>query len=132
MLVGIGLADIKEIPSHVQSVAAFVAMRMGEGAQSEAMAGSVVVGFTVCGFLCVYLWTRLYMRRELRIADESAGEIRALRWALTTGTGRGDVDEIKTAIQTIKEDMRTRGPQDSPGDSGSAGDAPSSNPKSKK
>lgn len=69
ILVGVGLTQITTLPENLRQVSTFVARGLGEGPSAPAFAGSILVVFTICGFLQSYLWTRLYLPGEFRQAD---------------------------------------------------------------
>ncbi|MBI5774578.1 MAG: hypothetical protein HZA89_12645 [Verrucomicrobia bacterium] len=82
ILVGAGLTQINKIPGKMKELGDFIACGMGGTDADRAFAVSLIVFFGVCGFLAVFLWTRLYMaallepeavknlRKEFSEADE--------------------------------------------------------------
>lgn len=70
MLIGVGLIEIKVIPGKLTTVAAYIAKGLGNGEQAEAFALTILIYFSVCGFVFGFLWARLYLPRWFREADE--------------------------------------------------------------
>jgi hypothetical protein len=71
ILVGAGLTQIATLPEHVQVLARYFAPGLGGTPSSEPFATGTLVYFAVCGFLVVYLWSRLYMAGALALADRA-------------------------------------------------------------
>jgi hypothetical protein len=65
ILVGVGLTQIGHLGGALATVSKVVAAGLGGAAalqRSDAtVAGATIVYFLICGFLSVYLWTRLYL-----------------------------------------------------------------------
>lgn len=70
ILVGVGLVQIKVIPGEILALAAYLAKGLGGGEQAEAFALTLLVYFSVCGFVFGFLWARLYLPKWFREADE--------------------------------------------------------------
>jgi hypothetical protein len=68
ILVGVGLTQLNEMPTLMKKVSAFLAGGFG-GHDSGAIALTILVFFTVCGFLFAFLWTRLFLAGEFLNAD---------------------------------------------------------------
>ena len=71
MLVGVGLVEIKTVPTKLQSVAEYVAPGLGQGPHATTFAAAILVFFAACGFLFGFLWARLYLRRWFSDADRA-------------------------------------------------------------
>jgi hypothetical protein len=69
ILVGVGLVQIKAIPGKLVELARYIANGLGGGVQAEAFALTVLIYFSVCGFVFGFLWARLYLVRWFREAD---------------------------------------------------------------
>lgn len=69
ILVGVGLTQLTELPKHLQSLSAFLATGFQGILRPQVLAGSVVVYFSISGFIFTYLWARLFLAGELREAD---------------------------------------------------------------
>lgn len=69
MLIGVGLVELKVIPGKLRLAAQFFAKGLG-GDTAEAFSLAVLVYFSVCGFVFGFLWSRLYLPRWFREADE--------------------------------------------------------------
>lgn len=70
MLVGVGLVEIKIIPGRLKALATYVASGLGKTESAEVFALTIIVYFSVCGFVFGFLWARLYLARWFREADE--------------------------------------------------------------
>jgi hypothetical protein len=69
ILVGVGLTQLREIPAGIETLAGRLGPVLGNSAGSGAFAVTVLLFFAVCGFLEGYLWTRLFLAGEFRLAD---------------------------------------------------------------
>jgi len=69
ILVGVGLTQIGAIPETLQKIAGYLAPGLGNFASSPMFAIAILIYFLICGFLLVYLWTRLYLAGAFRRAD---------------------------------------------------------------
>ncbi len=72
ILVGVGLTQIASIPAAFKTVVDIVKVAMGSGEDSAAIAGSVLVGYLLIGFLATYLWARTRLGQALRLADSDS------------------------------------------------------------
>jgi hypothetical protein len=70
MLVGVGLVEIKVIPEKLKELSTYIARGLGNGQSPEVFALTIVLYFSVCGFVFGFLWARLYLARWFREADE--------------------------------------------------------------
>jgi hypothetical protein len=70
MLVGVGLIEIKVIPGKLKGVAAYIANGLGDNDQARAFALTLLIFFSVCGFVFGFLWARLYLKRWFTEADQ--------------------------------------------------------------
>ena len=70
IIVGVGLTQLSKIPPKLDGLAAYISNGMCGDQSSKAFALSIIVYFSVCGFLFGYLWARLYMIEAFRAADE--------------------------------------------------------------
>lgn len=62
ILVGAGLTQLNKIPGKLGQLSAFIAKGMGsDTGPNEAFAAATIVFFSICGFLAVFLWTRMYL-----------------------------------------------------------------------
>lgn len=69
ILVGVGLTQLSKLPEKLQSLAAYLGKGLGSEPSAPVFIGLLLVVFNLSGFLLSYLWTRLYLPRELRQAD---------------------------------------------------------------
>lgn len=70
MLVGVGLVEIKVIPSKLVRLAAYVAMGLGNNDQAQVFAMALLAYFGLGGFVFGFLWARLYLPKWFREADK--------------------------------------------------------------
>ena len=70
MLVGVGLVEIKIIPGKLREAADYIASGLGSGEHAETFVLTVLIYFSVTGFVFGFLWARLYLPRWFAEADE--------------------------------------------------------------
>jgi tetratricopeptide (TPR) repeat protein len=76
ILVGLGLTELKQVPTHIYRAAAYVAPSLYLPAKAQLSTarihavGAIVVFFSILGFLTGYLVTRLLLGSLFRDADE--------------------------------------------------------------
>jgi hypothetical protein len=68
IIVGIGLIELKNVPGHLESVAAYASRCFGENV-CLAFAGALIVYFFLLGFFSGYLLTRLFLSKAFANAD---------------------------------------------------------------
>jgi hypothetical protein len=112
IIVGLGLTQLNNIPHKLDQLAQYVAQGLGGDKQSSGFALSVVLYFSVCGFLFGYLWGRLYMLGLFREADLEK-RVQELEEKLTVkdlverqldpNVQESDSAEIQEAIRTASE-----------------------------
>lgn len=71
IIVGLGLFELREIPSHLMSMAAFMAGT--DHPECRPFAAAVIVYFAAGGFLFGYLYTRLYLAGAIYRAVSQMG-----------------------------------------------------------
>jgi hypothetical protein len=69
ILVGVGLTQFNNIPDLFDRVGGYFGLALGTSPGAPKIAIAIILFFSVCGFLFGYLWTRLFLGRELAIAD---------------------------------------------------------------
>lgn len=72
IFVGLGLVQLQRVPEHLNRAATFIAYGLTNG--SKFFAGSLIVYFSLLGFLGFYLITRLYIAGALGRADQEASQ----------------------------------------------------------
>lgn len=107
ILVGVGLVQIKEIPGKMAALSAYVAKGLGNGEQAEAFALTLLVFFSVCGFVFGFLWARLYLVRWFREADD----VQALGEKISRIEGQQLADA--RALALVQQQLNP-GPDDAP------------------
>jgi hypothetical protein len=90
ILVGVGLTQLGSIPAGFQSLVGTVKVALGAGDDTAPIAGSVIVGYLLIGFLATYLWARTRLGRALQLADQdSTARLRRVE---------NSVNELRTTI----------------------------------
>lgn len=69
ILVGVGLVEIRTIRETLTGMAAYIAKGLGDGDSAKALAFTVLIYFSVCGFVFGFLWARLYLEQWYRLVD---------------------------------------------------------------
>lgn len=69
IFVGLGLTQIGSIPGGFRDLVNTVKVAMGSGDDAAAIAGSLIVGYVILGFLGTYLWARTRLSQALRLGD---------------------------------------------------------------
>ena len=72
IFVGLGLVELQRVPEHLNRASTFIALGLTNG--SKFFAGSLIVYFSLLGFLGFYLITRLYIAGALGRADQEASQ----------------------------------------------------------
>ncbi|MCG2594640.1 response regulator [Ramlibacter sp. XY19] len=100
IIVGVGLVELKELPTHAESLARFMAPSLHD-TLGVPLAGAIMLYFSVLGFLGGYLLTRIYISQWFRWADEQT------RGQVQLESGRVmDVDELTRLQQPVIEDLQ--------------------------
>ncbi|MBZ4417365.1 hypothetical protein [Myxococcus sp. RHSTA-1-4] len=109
ILLGAGLVQLQQIPSAVMRAAEHMKGALG-GDASVSFATSIIVLFTVEGFLIGYLATRLLLARAFRKADQdaisevlSASQVQALE--AVTGPDASDQEEPSKELTEAAETL---------------------------
>ncbi|PTL78380.1 hypothetical protein [Vitiosangium sp. GDMCC 1.1324] len=78
ILLGVGLIQIKELPSTVKAIAWYMATGLTAStdagappAQAQGLATAIVLYCGTMGFLGSYVWSRMYIARTFRWADQA-------------------------------------------------------------
>jgi hypothetical protein len=69
ILVGVGLIQLRSLPSYVRRAGEYVGRGLGPGL--ETVASGIVIYFLGLGFLCGYLMTRMFLGPAFRLADQA-------------------------------------------------------------
>jgi hypothetical protein len=70
ILVGVGLTQLNNLPDLFVRAGDYFGSPLGNSSDSSSrIAIAIILFFSICGFLFGYLWTRLFLGRELAIAD---------------------------------------------------------------
>jgi len=76
ILVGVGLTQLHQIGPLLIAVGEYLAVdTKGVDPVSEILSITLVIYFLVCGFLMSYLWTRLYFKKQLGLADRDYNDL---------------------------------------------------------
>ena len=105
IIVGVGLVELKNLSTHGESLARFIALSLvppgaGTGAAGyqnlTSIGGAIALFFGVLGFITGYLLTRIFLAVIMNDADRSAEE--ASSWRLSGG----DVVDTPTMLGGLK------------------------------
>ncbi len=69
ILVGVLLTQVPGILTYIKSYSKFASRGLGERADSQIFALSILIYFLICGFFAVYIWARLRLLHMLGEAD---------------------------------------------------------------
>lgn len=94
ILVGVGLTQLTSLPTGFASLVEAAKGALGVGSDAGAIAGSVLVGYVLIGFLSTYLWARTRLGLALRLADVDPTE--RLKQV------QASVDDLRATIQTVQ------------------------------
>lgn len=101
IIVGIGLVELKQIPSVLERASTFMARGLGGVADREAVFASVViVYFSVVSFLGGYVLTRIYLTGAFKRADEST--------VMNVGGTDLTNEEVSVQMRAAVSDLRTQ------------------------
>ena len=94
ILVGVGLTQLTSIPTGFSSLVDAAKVALGVGSDAGVIAGSLMVGYVLIGFLSTYLWARTRLGLALRLADLDPTErIRQVQ---------ASVDDLRATIETVQ------------------------------
>lgn len=90
ILVGVGLTQLHQIGTLLSDIGRYLAVDTKEvDPASEILSITLVIYFLVCGFLMSYLWTRLYFKKQLGLADRDYNDL------------YNEVDEVKEDLEKL-------------------------------
>ncbi len=69
MLVGVGLTQLTSLPEHLVNLSTYFAEGLGNRTSDPVFVLTLLIYFSIIGFLFGYLWTRLYLAGALHQAD---------------------------------------------------------------
>jgi CheY-like chemotaxis protein len=69
IIVGVGLIELRRLPEVLTSISTFLAKGVDGTFQTQVLASTVIVYFTMVGFLGTYLMTRIYLAQAFSRAD---------------------------------------------------------------
>ncbi len=64
-IVGLGLTKLSKIPDYIMSIGVHYGPTLGGGVIGDIFAESIIIFFSISGFILTYLWTRLYFSKLL-------------------------------------------------------------------
>jgi hypothetical protein len=123
MIVGVGLVEVKVIPDKLKNLASFVAKGLGHNDEAQVFALTLIVFFSICGFVFGYLWARLYLKRwfdqadQIRALGKKLDQLEMDARALTLVTRKlasgeydaaGDPKLIEEAVRTASPNTRAQ------------------------
>jgi CheY-like chemotaxis protein len=94
ILVGVGLTQLTRLPGFLHKTAAALAPGLGGSQASVVLAATLLVYFSLAGFLMGYLWTRLKLTGLLTLAEE------AIQQAKKEGSAEGQKKFMETETIT--------------------------------
>lgn len=98
IIVGVGLTQLTSIPRYIKKIGEIAGISLGGTETGTVAASAILVYFFICGFMFVYLWTRIYFARILENAGLEEDESKL----------QGDRDqllEMKSDIKPQKEKL---------------------------
>jgi hypothetical protein len=97
IIVGVGLTQLTSIPGYLKKIGELVGLSMGGGETGTVAASAILIYFFICGFMLVYLWTRIYFERILENAglEEDASKL----------SERNQLLEMESDIKSQKEKL---------------------------
>lgn len=98
ILVGVGLTELRNIPAGVEALTTKLGPVLGNTPSSGAFAVTTLLFFSVCGFLESYLWTRIFLAAQFRLADLAGLNVQ--------------VQKTQQAVQSLKEDLADQNQRD--------------------
>ncbi len=69
ILVGVGLTQLNSMPTLIDRLGVYFASGAQNANFTAPIAAAVSIGFSVIGFILVYLWTRIYLGSQFAQAD---------------------------------------------------------------
>lgn len=109
ILVGVGLTQLANLPSGLDSLSDFLAPGLGNLPGSDVYAIGLVMASVLIGFFLSYLWTRLWLPSLFAEADVRA----ALRQAEEEGHQRGEAEALRASSAAVAQaGPATRGAED--------------------
>ncbi|MEI9866693.1 MAG: hypothetical protein WDN00_19495 [Limisphaerales bacterium] len=98
ILVGAGLTQLNKIPGKLGQLSDYIAKGMGGSDSDRSFVIAVIIFFGICGFLAVFLWTRLYMAQLYRAAMIEPWQLQALK-----EKDQKQQEEIEKAKEIVKK-----------------------------
>lgn len=78
IIVGVGLTQLYNLPHFILRVGEKLQNSFGTGYYGRDASIAIILYFVVIGFLCVYIWTRIYFVRLLKDLDDELDPINIL------------------------------------------------------
>lgn len=75
IIVGVGLIELRNLPGALTRLSSFMSQGATNGAQVQVLAVSIIICFSILGFLGGYLTTRIYLAGAFERADTSRGKV---------------------------------------------------------
>ena len=69
IIVGVGLIELRRLPGALTSLSLFLSGGIDSSSQTQVLASTIIVYFTMVGFLGTYLMTRIYLAQAFSRAD---------------------------------------------------------------
>jgi hypothetical protein len=109
ILVGVGLTQITALPGALQRYADYASIGLGSFPSSGIFSLALLIYFLVCGFLISYLWTRVYLPREL-VQSDLAAQLTQVASELTGIQEQADIDAKALSVVQNQLDLAPGAP----------------------
>ncbi|WP_208942715.1 hypothetical protein [Paracidovorax avenae] len=114
IIVGLTLVNLKDISAEVGGISqkAAYAIRANPGESDASVATALVVGFSLIGFLCVYLYMRLFLQGAMVRSDEQMSRyMEAVELAGRVGERESQVSDELAPIPSIPSEASVKAAQ---------------------
>jgi hypothetical protein len=106
IIVGLGLINLREIPSLIKKSALILAASMHEGGPDQdhlAYAVAIIVSFSILGFLFGYLITRIYLAGVFSKVDRDVNRPPTPKLPAAVGSSRGTIVDFSGSGKDIQK-----------------------------
>ncbi len=119
ILVGVGLVQIHQVSGAVDTLASGLEADLGGGSQGYAVAVTLLVAFSITGFVSAYLYTRLRLQSAFELAaeikraiqeraDTETGAIALIQQQLAPGTESPTPQALTDALKAATSGVRAQ------------------------
>ena len=98
IIVGVGLTQLTSIPGYLKKIGELTGLSIGGNETGTVAASAILIYFFICGFMLVYLWTRIYFAIILENAglEEDVSKLQ---------NERNQLLEMESEIKSQKEKL---------------------------